>query len=99
MQCRMPGCNRVARGSWKLIHVCYQCLDAIQDEQHKYLSRRISAKDRYLNAQIDKIKAADERKSREVTAVVTKRQHGNYGGALQLEFEGKHYNLARGAAK
>lgn len=96
MQCRMAGCQRIATETWKLVDVCCHCWDAIQSEQHKYYSRRITDKERFLNAQIEKIKEADERKAKEIKAVITKSKNGL---VTQVEIDGRHYNLVKEAAK
>lgn len=92
----MAGCQRVATETWKLVDVCCHCWDAIQSEQHKYYSRRITDKERFLNAQIEEFKQAELQKAKEIKATVTKKHRGI---VTQVEIEGRHYNLVKEAAK
>lgn len=56
MNCKMPGCEKVATKNWSQVPVCIHCWDDLDAETKMFYAKRIDASDRILKAQIDSLK-------------------------------------------
>lgn len=56
MHCRMSGCTRLATKHWQLVDVCRHHHEALQKETKKFYAYKITAPERVLYQQIQKIK-------------------------------------------
>lgn len=60
MQCKLPGCKKVASETWQKVDVCIHCFDKIQAETQKYYAKRLKSSERVLYKQIQDIKGGLE---------------------------------------
>lgn len=101
MQCKVPGCQKIAAKTWALVPVCCRCWDALKSEQLLYYSKRIKDEERVLLAQIrdmtpwpNEEQQTGQEKVKRVMAVVRK---VNKGIVTVYDIEGRRYRLDHGS--